>query len=126
LHANETEIATKLVTVQVSGTATVDFTWNTSSFAKGNYTISAYATPVQNEVNIADNLFTDGVVRVVIPGDVNGDGIVDVFDAVLLAGAAGTNPTSPNWNPNADINNDLIIDVFDAVILAGHAGEHYS
>jgi hypothetical protein len=61
-----------------------------------------------------------------IPGDVNSDGIVDVFDAVLLAGAAGANPTSPNWNPNADINNDLIIDVFDAVILAGHAGEHYS
>jgi len=100
--------------------------WNTSGFAKGNFTISAYATLVQNEVNVANNLFTDGAVKVVIPGDVNGDGFVDVLDAVLLAGAAGANPTWPNWNPNADIDNDQIVDLFDAVILASHAGEHYS
>jgi hypothetical protein len=106
--------------------AIITFTWSTLGFSKGNYTISAVADTVPGETDTEDNAFVDGWVCVGIPGDVNSDGIVDVFDAVLLAGAAGANPTSPNWNPNADINNDLIIDVFDAVILAGHAGEHYS
>jgi len=107
----------------VGETRILTFIWDTTSAAYGDHTISAYATPIpQGESNTANNLFTDGVVRVVIPGDINGDGIVDVFDAVLLSGAAGADPTWPNWNPNADINDDEIIDVFDAVILSGHAG----
>jgi len=31
------------------------FTWNTTSFAKGNYTIDAYAPPVPNEMDTTDN-----------------------------------------------------------------------
>jgi hypothetical protein len=55
--------------------------------------------------------------------DLNFDGIVDVFDAVLLAGAAGATPENPRWNyGQADITADYIVDVFDAVRLAGHAG----
>jgi hypothetical protein len=63
--------------------------------------------------------------RARIPGDINADGTVNVFDAVILSGAAGSKPGDSNWNPNADINDDQIVDLFDAVILAGHAGEHY-
>ncbi|MHA1833359.1 MAG: dockerin type I repeat-containing protein, partial [Candidatus Baldrarchaeia archaeon] len=103
--------------------AILKFIWNTTGFAKGNYVISAYATPVPSETDTTDNTFTDGTIYVGTPGDINGDKIVDIFDAVLLAAAAGSTPGSPNWNPNADINADFIIDVFDAVILAAHAGQ---
>jgi len=58
-----------------------------------------------------------------IQGDINADGVVDIFDAVLLAGAAGSTPSASNWNPDADLNKDLIVDLFDAVILAAHAGQ---
>jgi hypothetical protein len=130
LTVNATSSTTSIVVgtqavnnLPIGETWMLTFIWDTTSAAYGDYTISAYATPIpQGESNTANNLFTDGVVRVVIPGDVNGDGIVDVFDAVLLSGAAGADPTWPNWNPNADINDDEIIDVFDAVILSGHAG----
>jgi ABC-type transport system substrate-binding protein len=55
--------------------------------------------------------------------DLNFDGLVDLFDAVLLAGAAGATPGNPRWNyGQADITADYIIDLFDAVKLAGHAG----
>jgi hypothetical protein len=55
--------------------------------------------------------------------DLNFDGIVDIFDAVLLAGAAGATPGHPRWNyGQADITADYIVDIFDAVRLAGHAG----
>jgi len=104
-----------------SGNSTIiNFRWNTTSVAKGKYTISAYVWPVPGDTDMTDDTFTNGMVYVGIPGDLNADGIVDVFDAVILAGAAGSRPGSSNWNPNADINSDGIVDIFDAVILSGH------
>lgn len=61
-----------------------------------------------------------------IPGDVNGDGIVDIFDAILLASAYGSTPSDTSWNPNADINNDEIVDIFDAIILASNYGKEWA
>jgi hypothetical protein len=55
-----------------------------------------------------------------IPGDLDGNGIVDIFDAVKFAGAYNSKPGDKNWNPNADLNGDGVVDIFDAVILAGH------
>jgi hypothetical protein len=87
--------------------------------------ISAYAVPVLEETNIADNAYTGSVIRVVIPGDINGDGTVDIFDAILLAGAYNAVPGRPNWSPNADINGSGIVDIFDAIILSNHYNQHY-
>ena len=123
IYVNTSSIASQVATLPSGDLAILKFIWNTTGFAKGNYVISAYATPVPSETDTTDNTFTDGTIYVGIPGDINGDKIVDIFDAVLLAAAAGSTPGSPNWNPNADINADFIIDVFDAVILAAHAGQ---
>jgi ABC-type transport system substrate-binding protein len=55
--------------------------------------------------------------------DMNFDGIVNLFDAVKLAGAAGAEPGNPRWNyGQADITADYIVDLFDAVRLSSHAG----
>ena len=56
-------------------------------------------------------------------GDINGDGVVNILDAILLANAFGSKPGDPNWNPNADLNNDDIVNILDAIILANHFGE---
>jgi hypothetical protein len=126
LYANTAPIGNITVTNLLSVTFTlITFTWNTAGFAYGNYTISAYAWPVQNETNTANNNFTGGTVCVGIPGDLNGDGRVDIYDAVILAGAFNSNPGSSSWNPNADINGDGTVDIYDAVILAGHFNQHY-
>lgn len=60
-----------------------------------------------------------------LSGDLNGDNIVDIYDAIILAGAFNSHLGSPNWNPNADINSDGTVDIYDAIILAGHYGQHY-
>jgi hypothetical protein len=125
VYANNMLIGTAAVKNLASKAQTqLIFQWDTTGLAKGFYTIHVYASIVQDEIDVFDN---SGVgssqVRIVIPGDLNADGIVDLFDAVLLAGAAGATPSSPNWNTNADINNDFIVDLFDAVILAAHAGQ---
>jgi hypothetical protein len=56
-------------------------------------------------------------------GDLNFDGNVDIFDALVLANAFGTTPSEPRWNMLADLNHDGIVDIFDAIILGNHFGE---
>ncbi|MGD0494764.1 MAG: PKD domain-containing protein [Candidatus Bathyarchaeia archaeon] len=53
-------------------------------------------------------------------GDINGDGVVDIFDAIILSNAFNSVPTSPSWNPNADLNNDGKVDIYDALIFSNN------
>lgn len=122
-YTNSTIIDTTEVTLTSRNFTVITFTWNTTGFALGNYTISAYAWPVPSETDLADNTYVDGWVIVAILGDVNGDGIVDIFDCVVIALAFGSTPTSPGWNPNADVNGDNIVDIFDLVVVALHFAE---
>jgi hypothetical protein len=50
-------------------------------------------------------------------GDINGDGVVDVSDLLLLLTAWGENPNHP-----ADINGDCVVDVSDLLMLLGSWG----
>jgi len=142
LRANGTGIAAKLVTVQVSGAATVDFTWNTSGFAYGNYTVSAYAWPVQGETSTGDNTLSDGTVIISHLGDITGDGKCDIQDLARVSGAFGSlrvnDPNDPRcgqyWHtvacptcphtPNADITNDAKIDIQDLARTSANFGWH--
>jgi len=67
-----------------------------------------------------------------IPGDVNFDEMVDIFDVVLAALAFGSaakdDPNTPwnetkNWNPYVDLKQDGIIDIFDLVAIGVNFGK---
>ena len=45
---------------------TLTSTWDTTGFAEGEYTISAYAWPFPDETDTADNTFVDGIVTVTV------------------------------------------------------------
>jgi len=122
-YAGTITVETLTVTVVNGSSTTITFKWNTVGFAKGNYTISAYAWPVPGETDTVDNTFIDGWVIVAMPGDINADSMVDILDCVKVALAFGAKPSDPNWDPNADINNDNIIDIFDLFVIALHFGE---
>ena len=62
----------------------------------------------------------DGSVQIRLTGDMNGDSVVDLFDALILAKAFGSTESAPNWNPYADINHDGVVDIFDAINLSSH------
>jgi hypothetical protein len=125
VYANTTVLASQNVTLASIASANLTCTWNTTGFAIGNYTISAYARPVPNETNTANNNFTAGTVTVSIPGDIDGDFKVGPPDLVLLANAYGSKPGDAKWNPNADINNDGKVDLLDLAILAYYWQQHY-
>jgi hypothetical protein len=98
--------------------------WNTTGFTYGTYNITGWVSPVSNETDTADNSYCVWV-KLTLPGDIDGDFIVNMNDAVALAGAFESKSGSPDWNANADINGDGIIDVYDAVTLSRHYNQHF-
>jgi hypothetical protein len=82
--ANTTIIASQAVTLTSGNSITITFTWNTTGFAYGNYSISAVADTVSGETDTADNTYTDGWVKVTVAGGIDGSGRVDVGDLNLL------------------------------------------
>jgi hypothetical protein len=123
-YANAVAISFRQVSnLNVMWPLLLTFTLETTNLSKGNYTLSAYAWPVPDETSISDNNITGGTVYVGTPGDLNGDGTVDIYDAITLAGAFNSNPGILNWSPNSDINNDNIVDIYDAITLANNYGK---
>ncbi|MBT9132744.1 MAG: hypothetical protein DDT33_01273 [Firmicutes bacterium] len=61
--------------------------------------------------------------RILVPGDVNRDGQVDVLDLASIAGAYNTKQGDPNYNPDADFNRDGMIDIFDLVRVGLNFGK---
>jgi PKD repeat protein len=114
----------------------VDCTWD---FGDGNVTSGSNFTIFHQyilygdymaKLNITDaNGLKSSVTRIVrvritaLAGDINGDGAVDIFDAIALSKAYSSRPGSLNWNPNADINSDNVIDIYDAITLASNYGK---
>jgi parallel beta-helix repeat protein len=123
-YANMSTAATQNVALSKGSFTVVTLTWSTMGFQYGKYVMSAYWQPVQGETNTANNLCFGGNMTVTIPGDLQADSTVDIYDAIILAGAFNTNPSSPHWNANADINSDNSVDIYDAIILAGHFNQH--
>jgi hypothetical protein len=125
VYANTTAIQTETLTLTSQSFTTLTFTWNTSGFAMGNYTLSAVADAVPGETDTEDNTFIDGWVYVGIPGDINADGIVEMMDFYYTSLAFGSEPGHPNWNPNTDVNDDNIVEMMDFYVLSQHFGQHY-
>ncbi len=120
---NTYEVGMQTISLNPDETQELTFTWDTHGFARGDYTVWAYAEPVPGETLTADNTLTDGTITITMQGDINADNIIDIFDIVRVASAFGSTPSSPAWDPNADINSDYLIDIFDIVIVALHFGE---
>lgn len=56
------------------------------------------------------------------PGDINGDGVVDGKDLIVVAKALGAYPSHPRWNSIADVNHDNEVDGADMIIVAENFG----
>lgn len=74
-----------------------------------------------------DNIIQSNTVYFTVhPGDIVGDGEVDIFDVQRLAWAFLAQPTYPNWNEAADLNCDYTVNVVDLQLLAWNFGNEYT
>jgi hypothetical protein len=118
--------------------AIVNYVWNfgDSNTTSGNYPTIAHTYAAAGNytvmLNITDASGFNGSVTgkvvvqnsTVLIGDINGDGVVNILDAILLANAFGSVPGNSNWNPKADLNGDGVVNILDAIILANNWGAH--
>ena len=93
----------------------------------GNWTLGIYASPTAGvggetieDPNTANNKHTSiYVVRALeLDGDINGDGVVNILDAIALAKAFGYSEGETNFNPDADLKPDGTVNILDAIALA--------
>ena len=138
VYSNSTPIATKTsITLPSRRSKEETFAWNTTGLETcSNFTINANATAVTGETYTADNTFVDRWVKVVTPGNVNGDQIVDMKDITTILRAYGSTPSHVKWLPshprdewyvncyaNSDVNCDGIVDMKDITIAIRNYGK---
>jgi hypothetical protein len=74
----------------------------------GRYDIGAYAVPSEGGS---------------IPGDANGDGVVDVVDVLVLVDSFGKYSGQAGFNPACDFGNDGAVDVYDLLVIVDNFGK---
>jgi len=125
-YANTTIINTlQDITLTNGHSITVPYEWNATNLPNGNYTISAYAWPVPGETDTTDNTFVYGIVTVTIPGDVDGDFDVDIYDVVQITGVYLSEIGDPQYKANSDLDCNGKIQIYDVIICTGHYGQKY-
>jgi parallel beta-helix repeat protein len=122
-YANTSLIASQNIVLASGSFTTITFIWNTTGFARGNYTISAYAEPIFGETITSDNTYIGRVVMVTILGDVNGDSKVNSSDLFDLSEAYRSTFGSITWNSNCDVNGDNKVDILDLFLQSKNYGK---
>jgi PKD repeat protein len=100
--------------------------FNLTGCKNGNYTIAYYS------VDKAGNIESTKEVNVTLcraydnPGDVTGDGKVNIYDITMICMAYDSKPGDPNWNPIVDFcpsdwSHD-VINIFDVVTCLQYYG----
>src|SRR2546427_12683964 len=115
LSVNQTE------PLLASAAINLTFTVQTQSLPRGNYTMIAHAFPVQGQTDISNNTMTS-LLQVHIPGDINGDGIVNIIDLSIVGSHFGSIRGGSNYLPAADLNNDGVINIVDLSIVGSTFG----
>ncbi len=94
--------------------AVVNTSGRVTAVAEGNAVITATTAGGRLEASCRITVENDGVIY----GDVNGDGIISVVDAILILRHIVAIKTIPvQLKPLADVNKDDIIGVTDAIII---------
>jgi hypothetical protein len=106
-------------------------------FANGDLHLTAAATPLIDQAASVAGVVSDidaqarpagpapdiGADEFLPPGDINGDGAVNVYDLLALANAFGLGAADPDYNAACDLNGDTIVNIHDLLILARNFGQ---
>jgi subtilase family serine protease len=119
----ETLLTQTVMELVVEENVTLTFLWRPAHTQNYSLTVTADCDNDIEEENEDDNVTIKPNLIVTMIGDVTSDGIINIFDAVVVGLAWGANPQSSNWNIQADLNHDNQINILDAVRISLHWGK---
>jgi hypothetical protein len=122
IFANATPVISCEFAMGIGCEGSVGFYWNTSGWPRGAYIMSAYIEPLPEELDIADNLLSAGVL-VLHVGDVDDNGCVNMIDLYLVSLHFATKLGEPGYNTACDVNSDEAINMLDLYIVSLHYGK---
>jgi len=91
--------------------------------AAGNFTVSLNVTDSEGLWDSTSRPIEVTLQPGLGPWDINGDGVVDSMDVLVVGLAFGSKPGDPNWDIRADLTPDNLIDSMDVLIVGIHFGE---
>lgn len=104
-----------------------DGTYNSSFKLPKVGRVGSYTIYVSSRYQ-AQNAFSNMAFPVVLIGDVNDDGYVEMMDFWYVASAYGSDPEAPNWDPRCDIypwpDGDDYVEMMDFWLVSLHYGDH--
>lgn len=103
----------------MNGTFAIFVNGSATLFSKSEDGVNEYLYFSYAQSTVRINVFPP------IPGDVNGDVVVNMKDLGIVARAFGSYPGSSNWNPVADLNGDGTVNMKDIAIIARNFGRTY-
>ncbi|HEY2121868.1 MAG TPA: dockerin type I domain-containing protein, partial [Candidatus Acidoferrum sp.] len=83
-----------------------------SNSSLGKYTSTA-VIQIGNQ-----QILTVGSIIVTVPGDVNGDGVVNCTDLNIVKASFNKKTGQPGFDPRADVNHDGIVNILDLAFVA--------
>ena len=114
------------VTINISSQESLVVTFTPPWHAEeGSYNVQVTTRLFGDENPDNNRMIVPVTVLPAIPGDVDVDRDVDIFDIVLIQSCIGKEKGDPGYNPNCDINNDDEVDIFDMVIAASNYGKSW-
>jgi hypothetical protein len=87
-----------------------------NSLSVGTHTIGALYDGDASNAPSASQPVT--VTITAVPGDVNGDGVVNCLDLALVKASFGKKTGQPGFNANADVNHDGVVNILDLAFVA--------
>jgi hypothetical protein len=87
-----------------------------ASLPIGNHVITALYTGDSNNAPSTSQPVNLQIIPV--PGDVNGDGVVNCLDLAIVKASFGKKTGQPGFDPRADVNKDGIVNILDLSIVA--------
>lgn len=125
-YANDTFIGYQTFILRSNNSVIYSDDWDFGNLVKGNYSLNVRILSLEGETDLNDNSLNGSWAFVTIPGDLNGDKIVDVYDAIIMANHFGFDRYQLSWNTNVDLKEDGLIDIFDAIVLAMNFGKQWA
>jgi len=104
----------KSVSYSINGEPNVTITETTNFLnitSYGHYNLTLYALDHLGNIKASETTFF----TVTLKHDLNGDGTVDIFDAIILLNSYGASTEDPNYNEAADFDSDGFVNLYDAV-----------